>query len=45
MLDKFMDYAIEHDLSVEDLMNLHSYDYAVVINDGKIVDFVYEGRD
>jgi len=44
MLERFMDYAIEHDLTVEDVLNLYSYDYAVVISDGKIVDFIYEGE-
>ena len=44
MLEKYMNYAIEHDLTIEDLMNLHEYDYSVVINDGKIVDFIYEGE-
>lgn len=46
MLDKYMDYGVKKDLPVEDLKTLHDdFNYAVIINDGKIVDFVYEGKE
>lgn len=46
MLEKYMHYAIEKDLSVEDLITLHDeHNYAVVIEGGKVTDFIYEGQD
>lgn len=45
MLERFMNYGMEHDLSVEDLENIHECGYAVVINDGKIRDFIYEDEE
>ena len=44
MLEKYMNYGMEKDLTVEELMILHDeYDYAVVLENGKIKDFIYEG--
>lgn len=45
MLEQYMHYGMTNDLCVEDLMNLHEYGYAVVINDGKIKDFIYENEE
>lgn len=45
MLEKFMNYAIAKDISIEELISLHDdYNYAVVIENGKITDFIYEGQ-
>ena len=45
MLEKYMTYGMEKDLTVEELITLHDeYDYAVVISADKIKDFIYEGN-
>lgn len=45
MLEKYMNYGMEKDLTVEELITLHDeYDYAVVLENGKIKDFIYEGN-
>lgn len=46
MLDRTMNYGIKKDLTLEEVITLHDeYDYAVVLENGKIIDFVYEGTN